>query len=93
MKEIKMAKGERHEPTKTLHRIEIRQGESGGHIITHHFKGSMGSSHDPEEHVFGPDEGHAAMEHIKGAANIVAETGDADPEHSAKQNEEDGENG
>ena len=52
--------------SKKPHRIEIRKGHSGGHIVTHHFQPAEdGSMPEPEEHVM-PDQA-SLLQHI--AAN------------------------
>lgn len=90
MKKMKMARGTRDVPSKKLHHIEVEPAEGGGHVVTHHFKSGDGSYHEPEKHAFGDGEGSKAMDHISAAANIVADSGDADPKHS-KELEDQGE--
>jgi hypothetical protein len=72
--------------------MEVHAGEEGGHKVVHifHHDTVTGMRPDPEEHYFGDEEGGKAMGHIASAANIRADAGDADPEHS-KQLEEQGE--
>lgn len=36
---------------KELEHVQIQEGENGGHVVTHHFKGY---EHKPEIHAFGP---------------------------------------
>src|SRR4051812_30099251 len=48
---------------KKAHRLEIRHGKSGGHVVTHHFPpGDDGQMQDPEEHIM-PDKA-ALLNHI-----------------------------
>lgn len=51
---------------KKLRSIEIREAETGGHVVTHHFKddGAMPMYHEPEEHIFGKDEGGKMLDHL-----------------------------
>jgi hypothetical protein len=59
-----------------LRSIEIEPAENGGHTVTHRFKsspnpGKSGSLsevyHEPETHVFGPDDGAKMITHVNGA--------------------------
>lgn len=88
MRNQKMARGEAHGAPKKFHHLEIREGEGGGHVVTHHFESY---EHRPEEHVFGAEEGGKALEHVASAANIGASGGDGKPEHSKQIEEEEGE--
>jgi hypothetical protein len=90
MNKQKMATGERHSAPKTLHHLEVKEAENGGHMVTHHFNNSgPGEYHQPEEHVFGADEGDKAAEHIMGAANIKFEpSGGAEQPEAAEKDEE-----
>jgi hypothetical protein len=49
-------------PKKELSHIEVREGESGGHVMTHIHTHPM--DHPAEEHIFGKGEGMAAHEHL-----------------------------
>jgi hypothetical protein len=87
MNRMKMSKGERHESPKTVHHVEVKEAEGGGHIVTHHFNnGGMGTYHNSEEHVFSAAEGSEALAHIASAANIKGS------EPSESEGEETGEN-
>lgn len=64
-----------------VHRMEIRHGASGGHIITHHFKpeedenGNM-QTPESEEHVMPPSEGNQMLaQHV--AENMAPPPGAA----------------
>lgn len=70
MNRMKSARSESHKGPKVVRHIEVKEAENGGHVVTHHFNHSGGDYHEPEEHVFGADEGGKAMEHIASAANI-----------------------
>lgn len=86
MNRMKSARGESHKAPKTIRHIEVKEAENGGHVVTHHFNHSGGDYHEPEEHVFGADEGGKAMEHIASAANIKSS------EPSEAEGEDTGEN-
>lgn len=88
MRNMKMAKGERHENAKSLHHIEVKEAENGGHVVTHHFKHGDGAYHEPEEHVFGADQGKEAMDHIASAANISHEPSESEGEETGENTEE-----
>lgn len=57
---------------KEIRRIEIEPAENGGHTVTHHHKpmqrtgrhGMVENYIEPENHVFGPGEGHAMLAHV-----------------------------
>lgn len=84
---------------KQLHRIEIEPAENGGHTVKHHFreiakdsKSHAGVSmryHEPESHVFGPEEGHEMLAHIANHLGIKEPDGEREREHEVE--EEDGE--
>lgn len=69
---IREAKGEEARRPKALKSIEIKQGESGGHIVTHNFdnSGPGYGYNESENHVFGPSEGAKALKHIAKHAHI-----------------------
>lgn len=59
--------------------IEIEPAENGGHTVTHRFKSSPNPSkrgslsdvyHEPETHVFGPDDDKKVIPHITKALGI-----------------------
>jgi hypothetical protein len=85
MKQMRTAKGERHEAPKVLHHIEVKEAENGGHVVSHHFENKGMGYHDPEEHVFGADEGKQAMEHIASAANIKGEPADEEEQDESEE--------
>jgi hypothetical protein len=93
MNKQKMAKGAAHQAPKMLHHIEIKEGADGGHVVTHHFNGGPGGYHEPEEHVFGADEGDKAAEHIMSAANIKFEPSGGAEEKEAGEKDEEGSEG
>lgn len=71
--------------------IEIEPAENGGHTVTHRYKESHTHSskqgigvqyHEPEQHVFGPSEGHEMLAHV---ANHLAI-----PEPKEAEGEEEG---
>ena len=65
-----------------IRRMEIEPAENGGHTVTHHYKEMpMRSSkahsgvmprayHEPEHHVFGPEDGHEMLAHIANHLHI-----------------------
>lgn len=85
---------------KALHHLEVHPAKNGGHTIKHVFelkvKGGdgypVGPTPEPEEHVFGADQGHEAIEHIKKHAKIKDEEPDEEPA-GADEAEEDEEPG
>jgi hypothetical protein len=88
MKQVKMAKGERHESPKMLHHLEVTPSENGGHVVTHHFKPSAGGTyHEPETHSFGPEEGPQAMEHIASATNMKMGPSESEGEETGENTE------
>jgi hypothetical protein len=89
MNHQKTAKGESHKMPKKFSHLEAREGENGGHVMTHHFDNSMGGDyHKPEEHVFGAEEGDHAMEHFKSAMNIkTSEPSEAEGEETGDNEE------
>ena len=78
-----------------LTKIEIVPAENGGHIVTHHLKAKMrmdsrshsGMAHyvEPEQHVFGKDEGHEMLRHLAEHLKI------AEPKGAKEEDEEDAE--
>lgn len=66
------AKGEQEKRPKALKSIEIRMGESGGHVVSHNFdnSGPGYGYHEAEQHVFGASDGHKLMKHIQKHAHI-----------------------
>lgn len=72
---------------KEIRRIEIEPAENGGHTVTHHYKpmqreskhGVMENYVEPEQHVFGADEGHEMLAHVANHLEIPEmEEGDED---------------
>lgn len=64
---------------KMIRRMEIEPAENGGHTVTHHFKetpthssrSGMGMAYtEPEQHVFGPKEGHEMLAHVANHLSI-----------------------
>jgi hypothetical protein len=55
---------------KEMRRMEIEPAENGGHTVTHHYReavgkgGMSGSYQEPEQHVFGANEGHEMLAHV-----------------------------
>ena len=66
-------------PPKVLDHLEVRQGESGGHVVEHHF---THYEHKPEMHIFGQSEGPEAIQHIAEHAKI--DVGKLDMEHESE---------
>jgi len=48
-------------PKKELRSIEMKEGEKGGHVVTHHFEHY---NHDSEVYPFGKSEGKQLVAHI-----------------------------
>jgi len=86
MNRVKSARGESHKSPKVLDHIQVKEAANGGHVVTHHFQHTGGEYHQPEEHVFGADEGNQASEHITSAANI--KTSDPAEADDTGENEE-----
>jgi hypothetical protein len=70
---------------KSIRSIEIEPAQNGGHTVTHRFKptpahtskhGINMSMVEPEQHVFGPDEGHAMLAHVANHLEIPEEAED-----------------
>lgn len=88
----------RRKGKKVLRHVEIRhaRGKGGeekgrGFIVTHHFEyqpGMMGS-HEPEEHIFGHDEGHDMLAHVANALGVPEPKGESSEgqERSTKEDE------
>ena len=55
---------------KRLHHLEVREGESGGHIVTLYYHDDGMMFHRPVDHVFSSEEGNEALSHIAHHANI-----------------------
>ena len=60
--------------------IEIEPAENGGHTVTHRFRETPQHSskhgvgvayHEPEQHVFGPEQGHEMLAHVANHLNIA----------------------
>jgi hypothetical protein len=49
---------------KKLHHIELTRGKDGGHVARHHFENNGMHYHQPEEHIFGDDEGEELVGHL-----------------------------
>lgn len=68
---------ERKEGKKVLHHIELRRAKNGGHVVRHHhdYEGGprpMMDTGEPEEHIFGKDEGGKLIQHLVKHAKIHA---------------------
>lgn len=60
---------------KKLKSVEIRDGEGGGHVVTHHYQDDGMAYHAPKDYVFGADEGSDLAQHLGKFAKIpVAQT-------------------
>ena len=57
----------RRKPPKELDHIRVHEGESGGHVIEHHF---THVEHEPERHVFGEGQHKEAHDHIAKHMNM-----------------------
>ena len=80
---------------KKLDHMEIREADGGGHVIEHHYehRGSGGSYLGPgmmdrEEHVFGKEEGNAALAHIAKHAGIEHTMVEKAEEHADDEGKE-----
>lgn len=83
---------------KELHCLSIYPGDNGGARVVHKFKpkaskrggGMSGGLYmdrpEPEEHIFGKEEGHAMIQHIAKALPVKNEGGEA--MHTAAGNED-----
>lgn len=63
---------------KKLSHLEVHKAENGGHVVKHHFKNEGMVYHNPEDHVYGADEGNMALSHIAKHMGIAAEGRDED---------------
>jgi hypothetical protein len=89
MKAIKRATGERHSSPKVYSHMEVKGGENGGHVVTHHFHpGAGGEYHKPEDHVFGDSEGQEAANHIVETAGIKMQPSESEGEEMGQTDEE-----
>lgn len=58
---------------KKLHHLEIKEGEEGGHVVTHHYTDNGMSYHHPKEYAFGADEGDEMIDHVRKHMHVTAE--------------------
>lgn len=64
------ARGSRRKSPKMLMKISVEKAKNGGHVVTHHMgrkspHGYQGMESLPDEqHVFGPEDGHAMLAHV-----------------------------
>lgn len=72
---------EMKKPPKKFSHMEMRPAKNGGVTITHHFSNY---EHRPEDHVFGKDEGEAALAHV--AKHMGMSVGD--PEDETEEEEQ-----
>lgn len=82
MADIKSASGEsKRRSPKKLDSIEIKHAANGGHVVRHNFVRKTSDGYpmheEPEEHVFGADEGHKALKHVAHHLGIKVEIGPA----------------
>lgn len=66
MAEIKTAEAPKKKAKKELSHITIKEGEKGGHVVTHHFTSSGPEyfSGGEEEHIFGKEDGEKLLDHL-----------------------------
>lgn len=85
-----MATGYSHRKkgAKELREINIKKGEKGGHVVSHHFESNGPQWHEPEIHVFGESEGPAMLEHVKKMMD-VKEGKEMKGSHNAEEMKED----
>jgi hypothetical protein len=69
---------------KMLRSIEIEPAMNGGHVVNHRFHSGNGPYHEPEQHVFGADDGEKLMAHLKTHLGIKAGTAAAKAEEKAE---------
>lgn len=76
---------------KKLRSIEIEPAENGGHTVTHRYreqpthsgKSGMSMSYvEPEQHVFGPEDGHKMLAHVANHLKIKEIEGEAEKEEN-----------
>ena len=58
---------------KKLDHLEVREGEEGGHVVSHHYAADGMTYHKPKDYAFGADEGKDVMAHIAKHAHINAD--------------------
>ena len=76
--------------TKAGVEIRLRQGESGGHVVEHHFTG--GEYQPPKVYPFGEGDGQKLVDHLVKHANINVKTPPVDGKAKASPaKEEEGE--
>ncbi len=69
---------------KQIHRMEIEPAENGGHTVRHYFKsnpkvsksGAFSEYHEPEQHVFGKNEGGKMLDHVAQHLGVSDNDGD-----------------
>lgn len=57
---------------KKLHHIEMKEGEEGGHVVTHHYTEDGMMYHKPKEYAFGADEGEDVISHVRKHMHVAA---------------------
>ena len=74
---------------KGLHHLEVHPPNASGHTIVKHMMHGPEIS-DPQEHAFGPEEGHEALMHVAKHAGIKTGEGGAEesPHGASAENDE-----
>lgn len=62
----------RSEEKPELDEVRIKEGEKGGHVVTHHFTSSGMGYKQPEVHPFSKGDGDKLIEHLKKHLHIKA---------------------
>ena len=76
------AKGARKSKPRLEH-MRIMHAENGGHIVEHHMRADN-VYHEPQKHVFGPEQGAEMMAHVGKHMKVKME----EPKESAAEVEE-----
>ena len=70
---------------KKLHHIEMREGEDGGHVVTHHYAEDGMVYHHPKEYAFGADEGEDVINHVRKHMHVNGAKSKAGDEAEAEE--------
>lgn len=87
--EVKVEKKEAR-GRKKLHHIEIHPAKNGGHMVQHHYHHDM-TYHEPEHHVFGPEQGEEMMAHVMKHAKVKMDNEEAEGLEPAQEETAEGE--
>lgn len=88
--EVTMARGAKHKKgKKVLDHMRIKEAENGGHTVEHHYNTVDGPGyHEPEMHVFGPDQGEEMLAHVAKHANVDVDAKEKELDKEAESEQE-----